>query len=186
VGKKYRWIALLLAGVLLLAGCGKKEPEPSASASAGASTEPAPSAVVFPPFKVETMQGDTLTEKMFEDHDVTVVYIWATWCGVCVSDMENMNALSERLPEGAAFVSICSDAEEEPDKAQQIVDEQKIIFPVLVPNIDMILSFVSAVQYFPTTVFVNREGEIVGALTGKQSISAVVGVAEDIIEEQGM
>ncbi|MBK5253606.1 MAG: TlpA family protein disulfide reductase [Peptostreptococcaceae bacterium] len=96
------------------------------------------------------------------ENDITMVNIWATWCPPCVAEMPYLAKLNEQLPENVGFIGICTDADQEPDSAKEILETNNATFAVLIPSDEMSTGFLSTVDAIPTTVFVDSDGNIVG------------------------
>ena len=91
-----------------------------------------------------------------------MVNIWTTWCGVCVEEMPYLEKLHKKLPDNVNIISICGDANDEKELAQQILDKNEITFQTLIGNDSLQESILKYVSGFPTTVFVDKNGNIVG------------------------
>lgn len=113
-------------------------------------------------FEVTDLNGNTVTQDIFKNYDITMINIWATWCGPCRNELPAIQAAYEKLPENANIISICQDAAEETDVTNAIVHKTGIAFSVLIPNEQMNESVLSNVSAFPTTIFVDNEGHMIG------------------------
>ena len=49
-------------------------------------------------FSTYDMQLQPVTEEIFAPYDLTMVNIWATWCGYCVREMPELAKLKDMLP----------------------------------------------------------------------------------------
>lgn len=127
-------------------------------------------------FSTEDLNGNAVTESVFRDYDITMVNIWATWCGACVSEMPELQKLYEQLPENVNLLSICTDGNEESELAKKILEKKNVKFPALIANEDMNEAFVEKFPSLPTTIFVDKDGNIVG-----NSIAGVPGRNEEIV-----
>jgi thiol-disulfide isomerase/thioredoxin len=72
-------------------------------------------------FTALDMDGNEVTEAIFAPYDVTMVNIWATWCGYCVEEMPFFPELKDKLPENANLITICEDASYEPELTKEIL-----------------------------------------------------------------
>ena len=125
-------------------------------------------------FETTDLDGNVVkSEELFAAHAVTMVNVWATWCGPCKAEMPELGELARRIEaEGrdAASVGICSDADEEPDACREVLDERNVEYLNLLPFEDMDERLYLTV--LPTTIFVNRDGLIL--------LPPIEGVPEDL------
>ena len=74
-------------------------------------------------FETTDLDGNTVkSEDIFKANKVTVINMWATWCGYCVEelpDLEKMN--SELEKEGSGVIGVCEDAYDSADQAKEIL-----------------------------------------------------------------
>lgn len=125
---------------------------------------------------VTTADGGTFTSADLAEYKLTMVNIWATWCSPCVEEMPELEKLHGKLPDGVNLISVCDDAESDLALVAEIANKTGIQYPVLVPNESLRDSLLNTVTAFPTTIFVDSEGNVVGA--------PIVGVPNgDVVEE---
>lgn len=159
-----KWIALLLTLTLLFT---------TACAEVGLMN-----------FSTQDMEGNEVTQEIFADYDITMVNVWATWCGYCVEEMPELAKLKDMLPENVNLITICDDADVETELAQQILDASGANFQTLKVSEDMRKNFMSQVYAFPTTYFVDSEGTVlVQPLEGVPSLEDVAETYLEIIEQ---
>ena len=113
-------------------------------------------------FSAETVSGKEIDQSIFADYDITMVNVWATWCGYCVEELPDIQKLYEQLPENVNIISICTDASTETELAQSMIDETGIQFETLVDNDALEEAFIQYCDALPTTVFVDSQGNIIG------------------------
>ena len=113
-------------------------------------------------FVTTDMEGNTVTQEIFSAYDLTMVNVWATWCGYCIEEMPEFPALKEMLPENANLITICDDAALEPELTAKILEIVGANFPTLVATEGMYSGILSDVYAFPTTFFIDSEGNKVG------------------------
>ena len=113
-------------------------------------------------FTTTDLDGNEISSAdLFAQNEITMVNIWATWCGPCKNEMPELGELARRIEaEGrdAAIVGICNDADEEPDACKEILAERNVDYLNLLPfdGLDEKLFLTK----LPTTIFVNRNGVI--------------------------
>lgn len=175
-----RMLSGLLAGALLLslAACGNSESGGTSASQGDASAQGEVSsqgtassggedaeATPMPPFTTTDLEGNTVTEEIFAGKDVTVVNVWGTYCGPCISEMPALGEWAREMPDNVQLIGIVCDLTEEGGEtlelAKTILEEADAEFPCLAVSEDLAWLLYS-VQGVPTTFFVDGEGRIVG------------------------
>ncbi len=113
-------------------------------------------------FNAETLNGGKFTSEDLKKYELTMVNIWYTGCKPCVEKMPDTQKLKEQLPKNVNLVSICADGNESKELASKIVNESGVKYPALIPDDKLMDSLVKNVSVFPTTIFVDKDGNIVG------------------------
>ncbi len=136
-------------------------------------------------FSTVDTEGNRVTQAIFEGYDLTMVNVWATWCGYCIDELPEFTALKESLPENCNLITICDDAASEPELTAAILDLVSADFTTLAASEDMYSGILSGVYAFPTTFFVDGGGNIVGeAVVGVPSLDDPAGAYYDIMMER--
>lgn len=126
----------------------------------------------------------TVTQDIFTPYDLTMVNVWATWCGYCVDEMPELARLKDMLPENVNMISICDDAADEPELVQKILQTSGATnFSTLIPTEDMYSQLLGMVYSFPTTFFLDSQGQAVGYITGVPSMENAADAYMEIINE---
>lgn len=113
-------------------------------------------------FTAEDMDGKKVDQSIFVEYDLTMVNIWSTWCGFCVEEIDELEELYQQLPENVNMITICEDAAIEKELAKEILSTNGASFQTLVGNDVLRETLMQYISGFPTTVFVDRDGNIVG------------------------
>ncbi len=116
--KKHMKILFLacMGSMLLLGGCAKtKEPSVSEKAKEEAlnseNETDAPEAESVGEFSMQDIEGETYTQEMFSDYDLTMVNVFTTWCTPCVNEIPDLEKLkNEMADQGVNVVGIVLDA----------------------------------------------------------------------------
>ena len=184
--KRYKRIyAALLAGCLLLslAACGGGEAPPESPSSPASQEEEAPEAApILGEFTATDLAGNEVTQSVFEGHPVTMVNVWATFCGPCLREMPDLGALHQEFSEqGFQILGIVTDvqapdgsiSQEQVDLAAQIAEETGASYLHLLPSEDLIACLLWQVSSVPTTIFVDNQGNLVGDVIvgGRENLS---------------
>ena len=127
-------------------------------------SETAPSS--FPAFTTTDLDGNTVTESIFAEKDLTVLNIWGTFCGPCIGEMPELGEWAKEMPDNVQIVGLIIDINGEEDTehrdlAVDITQQAGVDFTNLIANADFapILKDVIGV---PTTLFIDGEGNLVG------------------------
>ncbi len=117
----------------------------------------------IPAFSAQDLAGNTVTEEIFADYQLTMVNIWGTFCGPCIDEMPDLGELSRSMPEGAQIVGLICDIQGDTNlqAAKNIVAKANAEFTHIIAE-EVLLDFISGVTGVPTTFFVDGSGRIVG------------------------
>ena len=148
------------------------------------------SAVKFPAFEGKDLDGNPVTSELFKNNAVTVVNFWFSACAPCIGELGELNALNEELKlKGGAVIGINADTiggdESMIMEARNILEKkgaayQNVYFPVESEAGKLTYSITA----FPTTMVVDRNGNIVGeAILGGINNETQMKVLQDLIDE---
>ena len=113
-------------------------------------------------FTTTDMEGNTVTQDIFADYDLTVVNLWATWCGYCVQEMPELAKLKTMLPDNVNFITLCEDAHLDMDLANEILTSSGANYQTLINTQEIYDQFFYQIEYFPTTYFLDSKGMPIG------------------------
>ena len=115
-------------------------------------------------FTAQTLEGEDVTEEVFGRYDLTMVNVWASWCGPCKSELPELAELYGKLPENVGFLSITVDDPQDVKEAKALLEENGCTFPCLdsQTSTGLFKNFLGKVNAIPTTVFFDRSGNEVG------------------------
>lgn len=116
----------------------------------------------FSSFTTKDTKGNTVTQDIFKNYDLTMVNIWSTWCTACIDEMEELERLRTMLPENVNLISICADGSSENELMEQILSKKGCKFQTLVDGNSLNGAVLDYVSMYPTTVFVDKNGNVVG------------------------
>jgi thiol-disulfide isomerase/thioredoxin len=109
------------------------------------------------PFNLPNVAGGFMSTEDLNGK-VTVVDVWATWCGPCTKEIPMYNQLYDAFAgQDVAFVGIAFESPLRDIQAK--VRQLGIKYPVLKGN-DKALNAFGRVEGFPTTVVLTKEGKI--------------------------
>lgn len=134
----------------------------------------------FGQFHAPNLYGDIYTNNLFSRNDLTLVFFWGATYNISQAELvqvteENLNILNqlsaEYAPKGVKIIGVVADAMTEDgvmnvDKqraAIEITKKYKLTFPNILPSKEIMQGIMEEkVLSVPTTIFVRRDGEVVG------------------------
>lgn len=125
--------------MLLLTACGTAAPEATDSPD-GENSAPAG---ILSSFSTTDIEGNAVDESLFSDYKLTMVNVWATYCGPCISEMPDLGTLAEEYADkGFQIVGLVSDVLDSDgnldsaqiDKAKEIVASTGANYTHIVPG----------------------------------------------------
>lgn len=160
---KELWFILILILVLIVSfgftGCSSGESE----------GEDLPG--ILSQFETTTLTGEAVDASLLEGYDLTMVNVWATFCGPCINEMPDIAKIAEEYrDQGVQILGIVSDVmardgSMDPDQvalAEDIVNETGAgTYTHLMGN-GSLSGLLSQIYAVPTTFFVDSEGNQVG------------------------
>ena len=196
--KKMGLLCLALSMLLALGGisgcAGQKEPKESGETAAeSTSGSEAQEGKDFTSFTADTLDGESVTQDIFADYDLTMVNIWGTFCGPCINEMPELGEIqAEYQDKGFQIVGIVIDvfnrdgsvSEEQLDLAREIVDTTGASYTHLIPSAELIVAKLQDVTAIPETIFVDKEGNFVGkSYLGAKSKEQWIEIIDSMLEE---
>ena len=148
------------------------------------------SAVKFPAFEGKDLDGNPVTSELFKNNAVTVVNFWFSACAPCIGELGELNALNEELKlKGGAVIGINADTiggdESMIMEARNILEKKGAAYQnIYFPADSEAGKLTYSITAFPTTMVVDRNGNIVGeAILGGINNETQMKVLQDLIDE---
>lgn len=120
-----------------------------------------------PDFTVLDYEGNEV--KLFDYIGTPIVLnFWASWCPPCRGEMPHFNKVSEEYPNDELIflmVDMVDGARETVDKGKKYVEDSGYTFTVLFDTKrDVAITY--GVRSLPTTIFVDKDGYLIGGIEG--------------------
>lgn len=171
---------ILLLALLMLSGCGNSAgttPNTDSSAPSSSQTDDAQSndsaasessddsAETFQlTFTAKDLDGNEVDQSVFANAKLTMMNIWATFCGPCINEMPELGELAAEGGTDYQIIGVCADLNGTGDMledAKEIVSQTKANYLHLQPAEDL-YPVLTASSSVPVTFFFDSEGKLVG------------------------
>lgn len=146
-------VAVLAVAVVLWFTMFQSGRDPATAAPAGA---PAP------PITFKLFDGSEATLADFAGRPV-VLNFWASWCPACVAEMPSFQAVHESIGGDVQFLGL--DVQDTRTAADAFVDQSGVTYLLGEDPTGAILAAFEGIA-MPTTVFIDRAGNVVGKHSG--------------------
>lgn len=122
-------------------------------------------------FTTRDINGNTVTQDIFKDYDLTMVNVFTTWCSPCVGEIPDLEQLHQQMADrGVNVVGVVLDALNEKggidqdtlEKAKLLAEQTGATYPFLLPDSGYFNGRLSGIDAVPETFFVDKDGNIVG------------------------
>lgn len=189
-----------MLSVLCLAGCtgvsGKNErqaektkdiSEAQAESTAAGQGKALPIPVYF---EGTDMNGNEVSSDIFKESKLTMINVWATYCGPCLNEMPELGELSDEYDAGDfQIIGVISDVQEGAEQetldfASELIEKTEAAYPHLLLNESLYNSILEDVTAVPTTLFFNKSGTILETIVGTREKEEWKEIIDGLLEEQ--
>lgn len=144
-------------------------------------------------FATEDVFGNSYTQELFEDYDLTLVNAFTTWCSPCVNEMPELEKLRQYYEEKDikfGIVAVVLDARTADGINDTAVQQAMLLsarsgaqFPFLIPDEEYLNGRLDEIESVPESFFVDSEGNIVsGPYVGANTKERWVAVVNQELE----
>lgn len=144
-------------------------------------------------FSMQDIEGETYTQEMFADYDLTMINVFTTWCTPCINEIPDLQKLRDDMADkGVNVVGIALDCmggsgstdEEAVGKAKILAEQTGVSYPFLIPNKSYLNGRLLSINAVPETFFVDKDGNIVGeTYVGSRSLEDWKDIVETELKE---
>ena len=178
--KKYKAIFMTALCITALSGCGgdttaSDTPKDNAAVTdttsenaEAADHTPSEAALNVGTFTTTDINGKAFDQSLFSQNDLTLVNVFATWCGPCVKEIPELQRVQDEL--GVPVVAVVLDGtdgefmpvESVLEDAKYLAEQANASFPMILPEKTGLNGALFDVTAVPYTFFVDKTGNIVG------------------------
>ena len=114
---------------------------------------------------------------------VVLVNFWATSCTTCVKEMPEIVATHEKYKARGYDTLAVAMSYDPPAYVANFAESRKLPFGVAIDNTGVIAKSFGDVQLTPTSVLINKRGEIVKRYVGEPDFAALHQLVEELLAE---
>lgn len=115
-------------------------------------------------FTADDVYGNSVNSTdLFSSNRITMINIWASWCGPCVGELEELQSLCLKLKEmNCGLIGILDDGDTASglQTGLELIRSYGLTYTVIVPNSEVRSCF--EYMYYPTSFFVDSAGHMIG------------------------
>ena len=126
----------------------------------------------FKSLKGQTLDGKDVDSEIFKNAKLTVVNVWGTFCSPCINELPYLGEIAKEYQDkGVQIVGVVGDVYDREslqldtavvDDAKDIAQQTGADYVHIVPDFASCRIILSNMTAFPTTYFVDSEGNFVG------------------------
>ena len=152
-------VIILILSVFILnifCGCGEYKVEKEKNVLAGQTLK----------FSGKDLDGNTITQDMFNGYDLIIINKWGTFCNPCVQEMPDIQKIQDEFKDKKVKVIGVISINEEKDDEKSLIDDAKKITAVKHTNYLNILpdknlnKQLNKFTFVPVTIFVKPDGKV--------------------------
>ena len=147
----------------------------------------------FSTFTATDLNGNNVDESVLSGSRLTMINVWATYCGPCLNEMPDLGELSAEYDRSDfQIIGIPIDTVDyygnqdssQVELAKELVSETGADYLHIIPSAELISSALSDIQAVPTTIFVDSLGNQIGdSVTGSMSKSDWKSEIDTLLEQ---
>ncbi len=132
-----------------------------------------------PPFTVRTLDGKTQRLSDLRGRPVLLDF-WATWCAPCRASLPNLDAMQRRYGARGLVVLGLSVDDDGPVAVRRFADRLGVRFPIAMAE-EKVLADYGPIRTIPTTILINRRGQVVRRVVGYLDEETLDGYVREIL-----
>lgn len=153
---------------LVFTGCGKSEISNDPTQN---NTQGSENGGILSSFSTTDVDGNTIDQSVLKGKKLTMVNIWATFCGPCINEMPDLGELNkEYADKGFQIIGIPVDVTDyygnidagQIELAKDIIDETNADYLHILPSASLNQAKLSQVTSVPETIFIDENGNQIG------------------------
>ena len=180
--KKLTVVALTMVAIASLAvGC--------TSSKEGSTNTANSNSKLFKEMKTEDINGNKVDSSIFSKYRISVINVWNTGCTPCVDEIPTLDKLNKEYEKkGVSIKGLLLESgvglnDEEKKTVEDILKKAKSTYQQLTVSEDMLQDKTLILQSFPTTFFVDKDGNIVDSIEGSNDYDGWKAKIDEVLEK---
>jgi len=157
--KKTLIFLIIILSLILMAGCVSNS---SYEAPEDEGEEVPDEPLMAPDFELEEMDGSLIKLSKLRGKNV-ILNFWYAGCTFCVIEMPDLQKLQETYKDD--FLLLTINVGDSKEVIEEFMEENKLNLTVLLDQ-KMNVAYDYGIRSFPTTIAVNKKGEVIGGYVG--------------------
>lgn len=161
-------LLIIIVSILLITGCSinnQTDVDEKNNAQETQENVEAKETVIAPDFELISMDDSVIKLSDVRDKNV-ILNFWYTGCTFCVIEMPDLQKLQDTYTDDLLILAV--NVGEKKEQIKEFMDENNLSFTVLLDE-DMDVANIYGIRSFPTTIAVNKKGEVIGGYIGMLS-----------------
>ncbi|MDR3238699.1 MAG: TlpA family protein disulfide reductase [Clostridiales bacterium] len=110
-------------------------------------------------FQTTDMNGQSVSNEIFKEKQITFINYWATWCGPCRTELPDFQGMHDKYQDRVKFITIVDDGKEAKSSADKLISSYLTDYLNLLPVPDLVRPIQTGAV--PTSVIVDSGGYLV-------------------------
>lgn len=138
-------------------------------------------------FGLKDLSGKSIERKDYEGK-VLILDVWGTWCPPCLQEIPHFVKLQEKYAEkGLRIIGLTYERKQPDEQVKKLVEafaaREKINYPLTLITQE-ILGSIPEMGGFPTTFFIDRQGQVADRVTGALPYQEIERRAKKLLDAQ--
>lgn len=135
-----------------------------------------------PNFTAKDIYGNVVTNDILKDKELTLINVWATWCGPCKSELPELKEVYDEVKAKNVNVLGLLGGDSDVNEAVKLVKQNGINYTNVMITGEL-ESYIESLEGFPTSILVNSKGErVADIILGSRSKAEFLQVINDALD----
>ena len=126
---------------------------------------------------LRTLAGQATKLDPYAGKKLTLLNLWATWCGPCREEMPALDRLHKKY-KAAGFQVVGIDIDETADVVKKVIAKFKVSYPVLLTTPQKTVGELGEIEALPTSILIDETGDVLEILVGAIEVPYLTKIIE--------